>query len=158
MQPGRTPTGSFPTVSRAPPCMRLSEWVGFMQGVGSDGGRHADYRRGMAPETPPRRDAVEAPATTIVLNDRFITHIGEGRLPDYVRTLVGLARDAKGGKTVEVTKRLSATLASHGYPIPPIEAERLAEQLIRADGRTIAITRGDGTVLHGPGGTIGETE
>lgn len=96
------------------------------------------------------------PATTLVLNDRFIESIGEERLGDYVTTLVNLAAQAKGGSTVEVTRQLSDILAAHGYPIPPIEAERLAEQLIRANGRDISITRGDGTVLHGPHHTIGD--
>ena len=112
----------------------------------------------MAPDTEPHRSAVEAPATTLVLNDRFIASIGEERLTEYVDTVVDLARRAKGGATPEVTEQLSSTLAAHGFPIPPIEAERLAEQLIRADGRQIAITRGDGSVLHGPGPGIGDAE
>lgn len=112
----------------------------------------------MASETAPHSDASEQPATTLVLNDRFIESIGEDRLRDYVTTVVGLAAQAKGGSTPEVTRQLSETLDAHGFPIPPIEAERLAEQLIRADGREIAITRGDGRVLHGDRPDIGSSE
>lgn len=92
----------------------------------------------------------ERAASTIILNDRFIQSIGEDRLHVYVETLMDLAHRAVGGSTREVTTLVRHTLDSHGFPIPPIEAERLAEQLIRADGAHVSITRGDGHVLSGP--------
>lgn len=105
------------------------------------------------PEDPSAHDDPGVPervASTIILNDRFIQSIGEDRLRVYVEILTDLAHRAVGGSTREVTKLLRHTLDSHGFPIPPIEAERLAEQLIRAGGAHVSITRGDGHVLSGP--------
>lgn len=95
------------------------------------------------------RDSMTAGAL-FVLNQPFVEAIGHERVDEYVALVVAMAGQAVGRSANEFTKELSAQLDAHSFPTSHIEAERMAEQLIAADGRDISITLGDGRVLHGP--------